>query len=140
MEKSCTEIMQHFWFSFRILHSRNWKFGFLFVTYLHPWETILKVKGMTCLWVDSISLTENAHMIMHKYVRYLVNKFTHNTYLVVSTFIWRGMRLYNLTNWNHPTYLWHDFVIIYLMKMIRVLALLWHILILFFNLFLQKKW
>ena len=28
MEKSCTEIMQYFGFSFRILHTSNWKIDF----------------------------------------------------------------------------------------------------------------
>ena len=45
-----------------------------------------------------------------------------------------------LTNCNRPPYLWHSFSLIYLMKVISILALLWHILVFFFNLFLRKKW
>ena len=95
-EKSCTEITQHFRFSFRMLHSRNWKIGFLFATGLHPWKIIVRVNGMTCLWVNTIILTENTHVIMQKYLRYSVNNFTHNTSLVVSQFLWRELRLINL--------------------------------------------
>ena len=94
---------------------------------------------MICLWVETISLTENAHMITHKEPRYLLNKLTYNNYLVVSQFIWREFRLSTLTNWNHPPYLWHNFILVYTIKLIRMLALLWHIFVLFFNLFLQMK-
>ena len=44
---------------------------------------------MTCLRVDTISLTANEHVIIHKYVSYLLNKFAQNISLVISTFIWR---------------------------------------------------
>ena len=93
---------------------------------------------MTCLWVDIICLTENAHMIMQKYVSYLVKKFTRNTSLVVIPFLCSELRLRTLANWNHPPYLWKNPVIIYLMKVISMLALLLQIFVLFFNLFLQK--
>ena len=101
---------------------------------------VLQVKNMTCLWGDTIILTENSHAIMQKDVRYSVKKFTHNTSLVVSTFLCREFRFSTLTNWNHPPYLWQNFIIIYPMKVIRMLALLRHIFVLFFNFFLQKKW
>ena len=101
---------------------------------------VFQVKNMTCLWVNTIILTENSHAIMQKDVRYLVNKFTHNTSLVVNMFLCRELRFSTLTNWNHPPYLWHNFIIIYLMKVIRMLALLRHIFVLFLNFFLQKKW
>ena len=40
---------------------------------------------------------------------------------------------------NNPPYLCHNFILVYLIKVIRMLALLRHILVFFFNLFLQKK-
>ena len=94
---------------------------------------------MKCLWCDTVSLTENTHVIMQKYVRYLLNKFTHNNYLVVSTFLWKELRLSNLTSSKHPAHLWNNLILIYLRKVIRILALLWHILILSLNFFLQKN-
>ena len=89
----------------------------------------MQIDDMTCLWVIKISLTANVHMILHKYV----NKFTPNTYLVVSLFQSRDLRLITLTNWNYPTYLWQNFILIYLMKVIRMLSLLQQIFVLFFS-------
>ena len=101
-KKFCTEIMQLFGSSFRILHSRYWKIGFLFFICLHTWKIFVQVKDMKCLWFDKVSLTENAHVITEKYVRYLLNNFTHNTSMVVSPFLWRYLCLSTLKNWNHP--------------------------------------
>ena len=81
----------------------------------------------------------NAHVIMQIYFRYLVNKFTHNTSLVVIIFLFRELRLSTLTNWDHPPYLWQNSILIFLMKVIRMLALLWHIFVFFFDFFLQNK-
>ena len=39
-------------------------------------KIIVKVNDMTCLWDDTINLNANAHVIIQKYFRYLVNKFT----------------------------------------------------------------
>ena len=80
-----------------------------------------------------ISLTANVHMIIHKDVRYLVTKFTHNTYLVVSPFLWREFCLRTLTKWNHPINPWHNFILVYLMKLVSMIALMQHIFLLFFN-------
>ena len=95
---------------------------------------------MKFLWFNKISLTANAYVIIHKYIRYLVNKFTPNNYLVVGTFLWRELHLSTFKNWNHPPYLWQNFIFIYLMKLIRMLAPLRHILVFIFNLLLQNKW
>ena len=51
-------------------------------------KIIVQVNYMKCLWVDTISLTGNSHVIMQKYVRYSVNKFTHDTYLGVGPFLY----------------------------------------------------
>ena len=103
-------------------------------------KIIVQVNGITCLWVDKISFTANAHVIIEKYLRYLLNKFTQNNSLALIPFMWREFSLINLTNWNHPPYLLHNFILTYLMRVIRMLALLRHILVLLFNFFLQKGW
>ena len=102
-------------------------------------KIIVQVKYITCLWFNTIILTVNPHVIIHKYVRHLLNKFTHNTYLSVSPFLWRGLVLSTLTNWNHPPYIWHNSVLVYLTKFIHMLALLRHIFVFFFNFLLQNK-
>ena len=61
-----------------------------------------------------------------------------NNSLVLSPSIWRELRLNTLTNWKHPPYLWHNFNLIYLMKVVSMIALPWHIFVFFLNLFLQK--
>ena len=95
---------------------------------------------MTYLWSNVIILTANEHVIMKKDARYLLKKFTQNTSTVVSKFLLRELRLGTLINWNHPPYIWQFFILIYLMKAIRMLELRWHMFIFFFNLFLQKGW
>ena len=79
---------------------------------------------MICLWVDTISLTSNAPVIMHKDVRCLVNKFTHNTSLVVIPYLWIELILISLKNRNHPPYLWQNLILFYLIKVIKMLALM----------------
>ena len=138
-ESSCTGIIQHFGSSFGIIYYRNWNFWFSFATCLHPWKIISQVNNITCLWVDTLVMTANAHVILHKDARHLVKIFTHNIYLVVSPFLFRELRLRNLINWNHPPYLCHNLIFIYLMKVIRILALLRHIFLFFFNIFLQNN-
>ena len=88
MESYFTEIAQYFGLSFIILHSRYWK-KWLFISHMFTSlkKIIVQVNNMACLWVDTIYLTANAHMVMQKYVRYLENKFAHNNSLVVSPFI-----------------------------------------------------
>ena len=54
---------------------------------------IVQANGMKCVWVDTISLTKNSHMIMQRDVRYSVNKFTQNTYIYASTFLWRALQI-----------------------------------------------
>ena len=78
-------------------------------------KIIVQVNNMTCLWVDTLILTVDKGMIIQKYVRYLVSNFTNNNYLGISTFLWKEFYLSNLTNWNHPPYLWRHLIIIYLM-------------------------
>ena len=111
-----------------------------FATCLHPWKTYCAVKWHDMFWVNTVILTENTHAIMQKDVRYLVRKFNHNTSLVVSPFILGKFRLSTWTNWNHPLYLWHNFILAYLLKVVRMLALLRQISPFFFNYFLQNKW
>ena len=138
-ENSCTEIMQHFGFSFRILHSKNWSFWISFATYLHPWKTNTgKQHDMFVSWQNEFDW--NTHLIMQKYVRYLVKKSTHNNSLVFSSFLWRDFLLSTLTYWNHQPDLCHNLVLVYLIKLIRILALMQHILVSFINFFLQNKW
>ena len=55
-------------------------------------KIILHVIGMTYFLVNTISATANAYLIIQKDVRYLVNKLTHNIYILVSLFLWRGLR------------------------------------------------
>ena len=95
---------------------------------------------LTCLWVDTISLTSNLHVILQKYVRYLVNKYTHDISLVLGSFLLRKLRFITLTNWNNPPYLWHNFILSYPMKVIRMLAQMQQIFVFFYNFFLQNKW
>ena len=102
-------------------------------------QIIVQVNNLTCLWVDTISVTENEHVNLQKYVNYLVSKFTQNTYLVVIQFSWRALHLWTVTNWIHTPYLWHYFIIIYIMKVIRILALLQHIFVVFLNYGLQTN-
>ena len=47
--------------------------------------------------------------------------------------------LEHFKNPNHPPYLWNNFILVYMRKVIRIIALLWHILVFFFNFFLQKN-
>ena len=102
--KTCTS-----WINLEILgkerlkhgNIRNWKFWFSFNTVLHPWKKIVHVNVMTYLWVDTIRTTTNTHMIIKIYVRFWVEKFTLNSFLVVSQFLWRVLRLISFTNWNH---------------------------------------
>ena len=96
------------------------KLDFNFPHFYILWKIIVQLNGMKC-WVDTIILNTNEHVIIQKYARYLFKKFTHNTSLVVSQFIWRELHLSTLTNWNHPPYLWHIFILIYLMKFIRII-------------------
>ena len=67
-------------------------------------KTIVQLNCMTCFWVDTIILTENSDTIMQKYVRYLVNKFTHNIYLVVSPFICRELKQTNIPDRNQQCF------------------------------------
>ena len=71
---------------------------------------------MICLWFNTKIMTANAHMIMHKGVSFLVNNFTHNSCIIVSTFLWRVFRLVPLISWNHQPYIWNNFIVIYLMS------------------------
>ena len=103
-------------------------------------KIIVHVNDMICLWVDTISLTKSFHMIIPKYVRYAVNMFNHNNSLVASPFLWRELHLIYLTNRNHSPHLWNNFICMYLMKVISMLALLRHKILSFFNFFLQKQW
>ena len=103
-------------------------------------KTNLQVNTIICLWINTISLTWNEHVVTQKDVRYLVKKFNNNNSQILSPFLWRELRLSTLKNLNHPPYLWQNLIIIYLMKGIRMLALLRHIFVLSFNLFLQNKW
>ena len=82
----------------------------------------------------------NKHVIIQKDVRYLVNKFTHNTSLVVSPFLWTELLLITSIFFNNTPYLWHNFIIIYLIKVIRILALLRQIFLFFLKFFLKIKW
>ena len=92
--KACSILDFHS--EYYILEIENWIFVCHIFTY---WEKIIvQVNSMTCLRVDTISLTAYAHVIMQKYDRYLLNTFTNNTSLVVSTFLWRELRLITLTN------------------------------------------
>ena len=88
---------------------------------------IVQVNGMKCLWADTISLTVNVKSVMQKYFRYLVKEFTHNPFLVVIPFIWRSLRLITLINWNHQPHLWQNFILIYMVKVLRILELMQHI-------------
>ena len=65
------------------------KIGFFFHMFISLGKIILQVNSITCLWVDTIILTENSHVIMQKDVSYLVKNFAHNNYLVVSPFLLR---------------------------------------------------
>ena len=85
------------------------------------------------------SLTKSFHMIIPKYVRYAVNMFNHNNSLVASPFLWRELHLIYLTNRNHSPHLRNNFICMYLMKVISMLALLRHKILSFFNFFLQKQ-
>ena len=88
-ENPCTEIMQNFGFSFRILNSSDWKWIFICHVFKSLGKTIVQVNNMTCFWVKTLILIVNSHVIMQKDVRYSVNNFNNNNYLVVSKFIWR---------------------------------------------------
>ena len=101
-------------------------------------KIIVQLNSICFCWVDTIRLTENEYMIIQKNVRYLMNKFTHIAYLVASPFLWRELHFSILTNWNHPPYLWYNLILIYLIKVIVILALMQHIFILLFDSFLQK--
>ena len=140
-ENSCTETMQNFRFFLQnILFQKFKTWIFIWHMFIFLVKIMVQVKHIKCLWVDTITLTANAHVIMHKEVRYLVKKFTHNTSPVVSPFKWRELHLSTFKNWNHSPYPWKIFILVYLMKVIRMLTLLRHIFIFFFNLFLQKGW
>ena len=71
-------------------------------------DIIVQVNDMACLWVDTISLTENVYVIMYKDIKYLVNKFTHNISLVLSTCLWRKWRLRKLKPSTIPMVKFHS--------------------------------
>ena len=126
-----------FWIFIQNITFQKLKFWILIYHMFTSLERILvQENDMTCLWVDTISLAENTHMIIQKDVRYLVKQFTHNTSLVVSPFLWSDLRLSTLTNWNHSLYQWHNFIVSYLIKYIIMISLLRHILLLL----LKNKW
>ena len=115
---------------------KNWIFICHMFTSLG--KIIVQVNRMKYLWFNKISLTKNLHMIIQKYFSYWVDKFTHNTYLIVSPFLWRMLRLGTSTDWNHQPYLWNNLILIYLIKVISIIELLQHIFILFFKSLSQK--
>ena len=114
----------------------TWIFIFHMFTSLE--KSIFQVKKNDIFWVDTMSLTKNTHLVIQKYVRYWVNNSTNNNYLVVSPFIWITLSLSNLLNLNHQPHLWHNFILIYMEKVITMLALLQHIFVLLFYSFLQN--
>ena len=79
-----------FLFSFIILHSSNWKIILNCNMFTSCGGIFVQLNYITCLWVEKIILSSNAHVIMQKDVRYWVKKITHNTFLIVSPFISRG--------------------------------------------------
>ena len=139
-EKSCTETIQILDFHSEYFIQEIEKLDFHLPHAYILGKIIVQVKDTKYLWFDTISLTTNAHVIMQNYVRYLVNKFTHNTSLFVSPFLWRYLHLSTLTNWNHPPHQREHFIIIYLMKVIRIRALLQQIFGFVLKRFLQNKW
>ena len=114
-----------FWFFFQNITFHKLKFCIFMCHVFTFLEKInVQVNSMMCLWFNKISLTANAHVIMQKYISYLLNKFTHNTSLVVSLFLWRELCLITLKNWIHPPYLRHNFILVYIMKLIRIAIIL----------------
>ena len=130
MENSCTEIMHHavFWvFVPNITYHKLIISIFIFRMFTSLEEIIVQVSGMACLWVDTISVTSDLRLIMQKYFRNLVKKFTYNTSLVVIPFLLGVLRFITLPNLINQTYLRQNFILIHLMKLIIMLALLEHI-------------
>ena len=56
----------------------------------------------------------------------------------LSLFLWRAFILSTLTNWNHQPYIWHNFILVYQIKVIKILVLLQEIFMLFFASFFPK--
>ena len=90
-----------------------------------------QLNGMTCLWLDKISLTANAQVSTRKYLVYLVKIFTHNNSLVLNYIYIEGVALDQFKFFKPST-------LVYLVKVIRMKSLLQHIFILSFNTFSQK--
>ena len=112
-EKSCTEILQYFGILFIILHPRNWNIGCSLSPCFSLAKTVVQVNSMKYLWVEKISLTKNAHVIMQKYFRYWLRNFTLNNALVVSPFLWRLLQLSTLIYLNFQPYLCNNIIIVY---------------------------
>ena len=75
----------------------------------------------------------NAYIMIQSDVRFLVNKFTFNTSLVVSQFLYSLLHLSILTSLNHQPYIWHNLIIICQIKLTIILALLKYIFVFFFT-------
>ena len=91
-------------------------------------KIIVQVNGMTCLWVNIISKNVNTHVIIQKDLRLWSNKLTIIISMVVSQFLWRVLRLINLTNWGHQLYPWHNFILVYHIKVVAInyiFSLIW---------------
>ena len=66
-----------------------------------PGKIIVQVNYMKYLLADKICLSENAHIIIQKYLKYLVNNLTHNIFLGLSPFLWRELHKIYFENLNH---------------------------------------
>ena len=78
---------------------------------------------MTCLFVDTLSLTANAKMIVHRCPVQSEEVALQYFYGYKSISI-EGISRDQKKIWNHPPYQWQNLILIYLMKMIKMLALL----------------
>ena len=98
-------------FSFRLLHSRNWKLAF-YLSHVYilggnhcadKWHGVFVSQHNKFHW--------NEYLIMQKDVRYWVSKFIYNNSLFISPFLWRALHLITSISWNHQPYLHVTFFI-----------------------------
>ena len=132
--------MQHFDFSFRILYFSNWIIVFSFTTCLNPCKNHCSSK-----WHDMFVSWHNNHdyKCTHDYseICQVLSEQVHSQYFSgCKSISMERISIDYFKNWNHPPYLWHNFILVCLIKLIRILALLWNIFIFLFNLFLKNKW
>ena len=101
MKDSCTEIIQHSGFIFRLLRTRNLKVGFLFTTFLNSWKNSRegKLNDMFVIWQNKYNCK-----CTHDYAQrcQVLSKQVNCQYFSdCKSISIKGVALGKFKNWNH---------------------------------------